>query len=133
MSIDSTYVDRVTYHWLRNIPYHWSGMLDLLQQYKSVIYYHIVNTKDRQHNKHGNRNYNNLEGTELLQDGWDHKRHIRDRFTKSSKYYSKRMKGTLELNRKDRGDKRESTKQSKKDLKHKQATNTSYQNKNKEN
>ncbi|WMV13503.1 hypothetical protein MTR67_006888 [Solanum verrucosum] len=33
---------KANYLWLRNVPYNWNGMFDLLQQYRPTLYFHIV-------------------------------------------------------------------------------------------
>ncbi|KAH0722705.1 hypothetical protein KY290_005357 [Solanum tuberosum] len=133
---------RVTYLWLRNIPYHWSGMLDLLRQYKPVLHYHIVkwltpeerwikcNTDGASKGNPGENSYgfcirrsqgdlvyaeaqkigNTTNIEEEITAIWKALSCCKRggitnvKFTKSLEYDSKRMDGTLELNRKDIGD-----------------------------
>ncbi|KAH0649910.1 hypothetical protein KY284_029822 [Solanum tuberosum] len=33
---------KIKYPWIRNIPFQWSGMFDLLQEYRPTLYYRIA-------------------------------------------------------------------------------------------
>lgn len=79
------------------------GLMDfVLEKAKEIQYTKMV--KHRENNKRESRNHNNLESIKLIQEVWDHKVHFRDLFTKSHEHDSMRMKGSLQFNRKDRGD-----------------------------